>query len=144
MLKEVFIGEERSTETRMKEILFHIYCCWRYKRTCLLLRIIRRVVKHLKVKPSIRHITIIPALGSLRQKYHKLQTNMFYIVRSCLKKYTNKKWNYYMTQQCQFQLYTSNIVENRTQHQQMYAYCEITDLIIGVYYQGSLKRQQNQ
>lgn len=74
----------------MKEILIHIYCCWRCKRTYLLLRIMRRVVKHLKVKPSMRHKTIIPTLGRLRQKYLKLQTNMFYIVRSCLKKHTNK------------------------------------------------------
>lgn len=41
-----------------------------------------------------------------------------------------------MTQQCHFQLYTSNIAENRTRYQQMYAYCEITALIKGVYYSG--------
>lgn len=38
-----------------------------------------------------------------------------------------------MTQQCHFQLYTPNIVKNRTRYQQMYAFCEITALIKGVY-----------
>ena len=101
---------------------------------------------HQTLKSKAKHETHNhnPSTWESEAKYHKLQTNLFYIVSFCLKKHTNKKWNYYMIQQCHFQLYTSNIVENRTRHQQMYAYCEITALIKGVHYQGSLKKQQNQ